>query len=59
VEAIVKRIYVVEEYPQVVDYFPQQENNNFSRVVYVKDMMEYWPLSFDRTVAASQGNYRK
>jgi hypothetical protein len=54
VETIVKRIYVVEEYPQVVDYFPRQENNNFSRVVYVKDMMEYWPLSFDRTVVASQ-----
>jgi hypothetical protein len=53
VESIVKRIYVVEEYPQVLHRFPNTGNNDFSRVVYLKDMIEYWPLSFNKTLSKS------
>lgn len=57
---IYRRIFVVEESPEVCEYMQKKnidERKESTRIVYVRDMIEYWPLSFDRSVQLDKPSY--
>lgn len=52
-ETIYRRVYVVEEFPEVVcslDDDKYKSGEQSTRIVMLRNMQEYWPLSFDRSV---------
>lgn len=58
--AILRRIFVVEESSRVSAYLEQRKidaRQQSTKIIYIRDMEEYWARSFDRTMRRERDEY--